>query len=151
MPKTLEERFREKVGPSDEFGCWPWMAGRNKEGYGRLKYDGKEVNAHRISYIIHQGPIPDGLYILHSCNRGHMGCVNPAHLRAGTHQENMIDRAMAGTTGQKLSAQDVLEIKALLEQEHLTKAEIGDLYGVTKENINAIKTGASWAHLTASS
>lgn len=111
-------------------------------------HDGNKQYAHRVSYILHHGPIPDGLCVLHSCNRGHEGCVNPAHLRAGTHEDNMADRAMAMTNPRQiLSPQDVQEIRALLKQGLLNQRQIGELYGVGKKNISDIKLGRKWAHL----
>jgi hypothetical protein len=69
-------------------GCWPWIGGRNKAGYGWLcdPFTHKVEFTHRISYTRHIGPIPDGLTIDHLCRNP--GCVNPAHLEAVTHVEN---------------------------------------------------------------
>lgn len=76
------QRFMDKVN-SD----WQWTAGKHREGYGEFCIDGKEVYAHRVSYELFVGPIPEGMDILHSCDDP--GCVNPEHLHPGTHSANM--------------------------------------------------------------
>lgn len=74
--------------------CWLWTRARTSGGYGHFRLMGMQVYAHRASYEAHVGPIPDGLHILHACDTP--ACVNPAHLRPGTHQENMHDRDSRG-------------------------------------------------------
>jgi hypothetical protein len=125
------------------------MGARSTNKYGRFGYDGKVEQAHRFSYRLFVGEIPAGLCALHSCHRGHEGCVNPAHLRVGTMKENAIDTAMAGHQHlQKLSSTQALEIKAHLKAGLLTFRQIGELYGVGSSSISRIKRGYSWAHLT---
>lgn len=85
---TPEERFWRKVMPEPNTGCWFWMgAGLAGNGYGQFWDGEKRVGAHRFSYELHKGPIPDGYGIDHSCNIG--SCVNPDHLDAVTQAENM--------------------------------------------------------------
>lgn len=85
---SIAGRFLAKVVPSGS--CWLWTASANFRGYGWFRVDGKTVKSHRMSWAIHHGPIPRGLYVLHSCDTP--ACVNPAHLRLGTHQDNMRDK-----------------------------------------------------------
>lgn len=70
--------------------CWEWTGARHPHGYGwaPFKRDGERL-AHRVSYLISKGPIPEGMHILHSCDNP--PCVNPDHLRAGTRRENALD------------------------------------------------------------
>lgn len=90
---TLEERFHDKYIPEPNSGCWLWIANANRTGYGCLS-DSKQRLAHRISWEIHRGPIPEGLYVLHKCDVPI--CVNPEHLFLGTHQDNMDDMVRKG-------------------------------------------------------
>lgn len=76
-----------KIDP--EKGCWIWQGTKHKSGYGWIKAFGKVVSAHRLSYELHRGPIPNGMHILHSCDV--KDCVNPDHLHVGTHAQNMAE------------------------------------------------------------
>ena len=83
---TVEQRFWSKVDRGD--GCWAWLGTPTEKGYGRLDVDGRFWMAHRYSYTLLVGPIPDGLQIDHLC-RNRL-CVNPAHLEPVTQRENIV-------------------------------------------------------------
>ena len=67
--------------------CYPWKGSRNRDGYGQLKRDGITVGAHRAAYEALFGPVPAGMELDHLCRV--RDCVNPLHLEAVTHAENM--------------------------------------------------------------
>lgn len=90
--KTTEERFWAKVQKTDN--CWNWLASRGTYGHGVFGFDGKSTAAHRYSYQLHKGIIPEGLLVCHTCDTP--GCVNPEHLFLGTYKENMEDMSRKG-------------------------------------------------------
>ena len=84
---SVEERFWKYVKKTST--CWNWTGAINPSGHAVLKLEGRNRGAHRISYAIHKGEIPENLMILHSCYNP--SCVNPDHLRCGTAKENSGD------------------------------------------------------------
>src|SRR5215469_16805566 len=91
-PRTpVEERFRQKFIVCKRTGCWLWTDAPDRYGYGRLQMPDPpySVKAHRLSYILHIGPVADDLLVCHTCDRPI--CVNPDHLFVGTNVDNMKD------------------------------------------------------------
>jgi HNH endonuclease len=95
-PIPIEVRFWRKVARLDENSCWLWLAGTNNRGYGQLGGErvGSHVLAHRISYQLRYGPIPDGLQVMHKCDTPR--CCNPKHLALGTNADNSADKVSKG-------------------------------------------------------
>ena len=89
-----EERFHDKYIPVTETGCWLWISCCNGDGYALISANGKSMRAHRLSWEMHRGPIPRGLFVLHKCDTPE--CVNPDHLFLGTNQDNMDDAKRKG-------------------------------------------------------
>ena len=155
--KTLSERFDEKWVPVTESGCWLWTASTSN-GYGFIKVDGKMSYAHRVSYELYNGDIPDGdgyhgICVLHRCDV--RSCVNPAHLFIGTHQDNMDDRERKGRNkimygekhgSSKLSPKDVMEIRhkqSIGEKQ----SDLANEYDVKKATISLIVNRKLWKHI----
>lgn len=93
MPVTEPPFIRLLSGykKDTETMCWIWSGHTYKNGYGCIKAFGKMISVHRLSYELHKGPIKEGMEILHSCDVAL--CINPDHLRQGTHAENMSEAA----------------------------------------------------------
>ena len=119
--------------PEDyETGCWIWTAQRNHFGYGIIYQGTKMLKAHRVSYEIHYGDIPEG-EVRHSCHNP--SCVSPHHLSIGTKSDNMRDMIAAGRGwNQKLSHAQVLEIQAL--KGTMSRNELAKMFGVSKALID---------------
>jgi len=95
IKKRLQEKIEVHMCNEEWFdGCWEWKGCRNELGYGTLWDDGRMKKAHRVSYEVYVGAIPDGKKVLHSCHN--RWCVNPGHLRTGTQKENVRDMIEAG-------------------------------------------------------
>jgi hypothetical protein len=147
----MEARFLSKVDKNGDNGCWVWTGGKDRTGYGKVKIAGKTLRPHRVSYELYLGEIPDGLFVLHSCDN--RPCVNPAHLSVGTHQQNMKERNERGRTAKgeglrllKLTEQDVREIKILLGFGFSVR-ELGKMYNVDFTLISCIKRNKIWKHV----
>lgn len=86
--EDAEMRFERNYEVDDETECWEWQGAKRLE-YGAIGYKGRTIGAHRLSYILHNGEIPEGAYICHKCHN--RSCVNPDHIYAGDHQDNVQD------------------------------------------------------------
>lgn len=138
--RPISERFWEKVivaGPDD---CWLWTASTYRNGYGQIGIANQKItSAHRISYELHNGPIPDNLLVLHKCDNHR--CVNPVHLFLGTQQDNIDDMHKKGRNRQpknekhrdaKFTNQQVREIRAMYATGNYGQSELARMFGVTK-------------------
>lgn len=131
--------------------CWEWRGRRARRGYGVFHLDGKDRLAHRVALERSGVVVPDDMFVLHSCDNP--PCVNPAHLRVGSFEDNMRDkldrdRQARGETSplSKLTAAEVAEIKARLAI--ATNAAIGAAFGVSAGTIHAIRIGRTWKHVS---
>lgn len=80
------DRFMSRVEYS-ETGCWLWTGAVSRDGYGHMGWKGTITGAHRVSYMLFIGPVPQGMEVDHYQCRNRR-CVNPEHLKAVTHREN---------------------------------------------------------------
>lgn len=95
---SMEERFWRRVQKTDS--CWTWVGSLDGHGYGQIRASGPRdvtlmiLRAHRYSYELHVGPIPEGLNVCHHCDNPR--CVRPDHLFVGTARDNAIDMVRKG-------------------------------------------------------
>ena len=134
-------RFEQQYIPEPMSGCWLWtgtLAGRDQRP--RLCFDGKQGYAHRASWLLHRGPIPDGLQVLHRCDTPL--CVNPNHLFLGTQLDNVRDAKAKGRHRPpprppgKLTQREVWEIRQL--HGHVLQRVLAAMYGVSQTRIEQI-------------
>lgn len=150
-PIPFEDRY--VVRPN---GCWEWIGAISSTGYGAIWVEGKSTTAHRVSYELNIGPIPEGAWILHSCDNP--PCVNPRHLSAGTPAQNTqeaMERKRMTPCGvgsgeahptSKLTEVQALGVRDLYDQGWSCK-DIGDAYGVNEQTIRLIGQRKNWKHL----
>lgn len=170
MKRPIATRFWAKVDKDSGFAregmtpCWIWTGaddGRTSrgEGYGKFKYGEKYIRAHRVAYMITKGDIGEGLVIMHKCDNPK--CVNPDHLKPGTHADNMADK-MAKGRGSGWRRYATAHDANTRKQSRLTREQILEICASDKPNrqlareyglasagsIRAIKTGKSYTAIT---
>jgi len=126
----------------DENDCWNWKTNIQKNGYAKTTYLSKSIHCHRMSYIIFNGEIPDGIDVCHTCDN--RKCVNPKHLFLGTRKENMQDAVSKGRQAKgfmlpqtKLSESDKAEIISM-KKSKIPTDEISNIFGVCTQHVNQI-------------
>lgn len=158
-----EVRFWRHVNRAGDDECWLWNGGTSGNGYGRFRLGGKSVPmmpAHKFSFIMHGGVVPNGLYVLHRCDV--RSCVNPRHLFVGDARDNALDCVAKGRMGglfkggadarrrhgsnQHLAKLNESNIQAIRSDERGAEAIARD-YGVTRGAISRVKSGKGWRHV----
>ena len=151
--RSLWDRFYDKVMPEPNTGCWLWIGAVKELNYGVIglgRRDEGTAKAHRVSWELHKGPIPQGMCILHRCDQPM--CVNPNHLFCGTLSDNMQDCVRKGrnylpdnrgekASWSKLSEEAVKDIR----QRAFSGIEYARKYNVSKSAIYEIWRGKNWA------
>lgn len=141
---SLQDRFFSRFIKLDN-GCWQWVAHADKDGYGVLPSNKKNIRAHRFSYELHIGQIPNGLVICHRCDNP--GCVNPNHLFSGTAKDNAQDSLQKGRhyVGEKNGRSKLTQenVKEILNSS-LNGQQLANKFSVTRATINRIKRREGW-------
>ena len=145
----------------DASGCVIFCGSKTRYGYGKVttrkvKQSGQAwLETHRLAYLLEHGSIPDGAMIRHTC--GKRACVNPLHLRPGTHKDNMLDKALDGTgrwrrgemhSSSKLTKADKANILAMRDRGY-TQTKIAKHFKVSQATISVICSGVNYDVLNA--
>lgn len=148
----IKELFEKTVIKKD--GCWEWRNSKLRSGYGSISIGRhKFLSAHRVSWIIHYGEIPEGLLVCHRCDNKE--CTNPEHLFLGTYKDNSIDCVNKNRKNMnfgvnhysaKLNDEKVRSIKKLLIENN-TWRSIAEMYNVSISTIQNIVKGKTWKHI----
>ena len=150
MTNKQLNNFWKKVNKNAPNNCWEWTASLDSKFYGQFRLNGKNILAHRLSWIILVGLIPDNLCVLHKCDN--TKCINPDHLWLGTQQDNIKDMFKKGRAKSrigesnpacKLTTKQVLCIKALLKNGDKL-SNVAKLYNINRCTVADIKYGRSW-------
>ena len=160
MNRDSLDRFLSKIEIDENTGCWIWVAAKDGDGYGTIKFQGTQYRAHRLSYEHFVGPIPEGFVVRHNCPSGdNSSCVNPEHLLAGTHQDNMRDMVAArrhkgkgACPGErhgnaKLTDNDVEVIRLLHSTKQMKQTELCLAFGISSGMMSKIVNRKYWRHI----
>lgn len=144
------QRFMEKVVFLGGHWLWTGPQGHSRGGaaYGRFSLAGSQRAAHRLAYQWWVGPLRPADHVRHTCNLPL--CVNPDHLRAGSHANNMQDRDRAGRTarGERQGHAKLTEgqVRTILAAQG-TPSEIGRRFGLSRSHVANIRAGRIWRHV----
>lgn len=146
MTERDQARIKAKTVVDEATGCWIWQLRLNEGGYGRMSYNGRTELAHRASYKIHCGPIEPGLYVLHQCDT--RSCVNPAHLKLGTHRDNMAEMVVRGRARghlptERYSALTIEQVREIRDADERV-CVLARRYKVAHSTVSRIKSGKAW-------
>ena len=150
MFETLADALMAKIKIDNETECWNWTGCRNNKGYGRIRFRNEERLAHRASYELNNGTIPNGMCVCHSCDN--RVCINPKHLFLGTNADNSADMVAKGRCNSprgtnvntcKLTEAEVRAIRC----SKLSSYKLAKLYGIGKSQAWLIRSRKSWTHI----
>lgn len=138
------ETFWSNVDQKGKDECWTWTGAKyGSMGYGRIRFNNRTYPAHRISYFLVFGEMPNAdLDTCHSCDNPQ--CVNPHHVSECTRQRNMQEAVLRGRIStQKLTVQDVLDIRSSNAKGKI----LAEVYGVTPPTISKIRKRITWSFI----
>jgi len=143
------KRFWDKVDKSGN--CWLWTAGKDKDGYGLIKFNGRQHRAHRVVLLLDGCDIPSGMLVCHTCDNP--SCVNPDHLWIGTNDDNMADmhkksrhvsRPGEKHHNAKITEEDVQKIRSC---KTARTTDLAKKFGISESHTSGIRHGNKWKHI----
>jgi hypothetical protein len=160
VARPLPERLERGTQRTEH--CWLWTGAKDKNGYGVIvtykhSRPARYYKAHRLAWELANGPIPDGLWVLHHCDNP--PCVRVEHLYLGTGMDNSRDTIQRGrfVLGQrhhgeahyhaKLTESQVREIRTLCANGEMTQAAVARRFGVNWRTVHLIHHRKAWRHL----
>ena len=140
----VSQRYIQKVSVGHPGECWGWVGSTTVFGYGQIHHEGRLQQAHRVAWTLANGPIPDGMWVLHRCDNP--PCTNPDHLFLGSRKDNMMDAARKGriATHAKLTPDQVHAIRSSQQR----GADLAREYNVSPALISMIIHRQRWAGTT---
>lgn len=153
-PQESVAVFWNNVKKGGQLECWNWTGLRGGTmGYGQFWDNGRGIRAHRFSYQLHRGPIPEGMKVCHHCDN--VLCVNPNHLFAGTQKQNLHDAIAKGrhshgetSPSSILTEKDVKDIRSAYLPRKMSYQKLADKYGVSAGCIQGIVERTNWRHVS---
>lgn len=153
VDQSLVDKFLARADIGVEEGCWNWAGSIGDSGYGRIKHNGRCLQAHRVSWTLANGAIPEGLLVCHHCDN--KVCVRPSHLFIGTNADNMRDMKMKGRGNtlhmqgeknprSKLTTRQVIKMRVLYAGGNKTQDELAAMYSMSQTQVNHIVQRKSW-------
>lgn len=152
-PNT-EQSFWANTDRSDPAACWEWHGALFTDGYGTIKFKGRQWRAHRLAYFLTHPAANQTLCVLHRCDNP--PCCNPAHLFLGTKTDNAKDRQQKGRTSRlfgeshglsKLKTESVLQMRKLYSDKIATQYELASAFGVSQSTVSDIIRRVAWPHI----
>jgi hypothetical protein len=152
------KRFESFIEPEPNTGCFLWTGciSRRKDPVGSFGYKGKPIYAHRVSYLINKGPIPNGMCVCHKCDTP--ACVNPEHLFLGTQLDNIKDRVKKNRSGSArgsshghsiFTEEIVMQIFDERISSNSSYAALAKKYNCSRSAIAHVLKRRSWKNVTA--
>lgn len=129
--------FWKRVSKTDS--CWLWTGAKCGRGYGHLRRNKLDKMAHRESWEIHNGSIPSGMWVLHTCDNP--PCVNPTHLFLGSREENISDMYRKGREFRKINLDETENLRAWYSTGDVSQETLAVQFEISQTHVSRIING----------